>query len=150
MEQPWSWSTLALLFVAVEIVSGSSFVAIFFALGAGCAAAACLFGPLAPWQLGTCFVAGSVVPLLLARRPLLAWAKGRELGHPVDSLVGCTVRLHQSLPPEGEGTCTLRGAPWQAKNVTTITLGQADPARVVGIDGLRLLLAAEPQLPPNR
>lgn len=143
----WSWWLLALGFVVLEVASGASLIAIFFAVGAAATALALSFGmPAQGLWPALPFVSGSVLPLLWVRRPLSAWAQRRAARHPIDALVGCTVVVHASVAPGEAGTGTLRGARWQLRNVGTGPLS-AGAAYVVGIAGLTLLVDAHPPAP---
>lgn len=138
---PGSWLLLGLAFALFELTGAAPFVAVFFTGGALAAALGQSAGVLqAPWATAATFVVLSVVPLLALRSRLVARVERRAKGRPVDSLVGTSVTLAQELLPGGMGAGSLRGARWQVRNVGPKVLAQAARVRVIGLDGLALLV----------
>lgn len=135
------WGLLSLIFLVAEGALSGSFVACFFALGAVCAAFAAAAG-LQLWLQSAAFAATAIVSLLLARKPLLAWASRKAFAHPVDSFVHQHARVVVAMAPGADGAVQLHGSRWTACNVGQIALAEQDDCEVMALEGIRLQVAA--------
>jgi membrane protein implicated in regulation of membrane protease activity len=99
-----------------------------------------LFEPA--WQQWLAFPIVALLSLRLFRQPLLARLQGRDSGE-VDSVVGDAALPASALEPGGRGKAEVRGALWNARNVSERTVGARERCRVVAINGLELDIRPE-------
>ena len=76
------------------------------------------------------------------RQPLLARLQGRDTGE-VDSLVGDAALPRTRSSPAGAGKAEVRGALWNARNVSERAVGARERCRVVAVNGLELDIRPE-------
>ena len=139
----WMWIAMGLVLAAIELATPGGFFIIFFGVGAvvvGLLRLAGLFEP--PWQQWLAFPIVALVSLRLFRQPLLARLQGRDTGE-VDSLVGDAALPASALEPGGRGKAEVRGALWNARNVSERAVGARERCRVVAINGLELDIRPE-------
>jgi membrane protein implicated in regulation of membrane protease activity len=139
----WMWIALGLVLAAIELATPGGFFIIFFGVGAlvvGLLRVAGLFEPA--WQQWLAFPIVALVALRLFRQPLLERLQSRDSGE-VDSLVGDAALPASSLDPGGRGKAEVRGALWNARNVSERTVGARERCRVVAVNGLELDIRPE-------
>ena len=139
----WMWIAMGLVLAAIELATPGGFFIIFFGVGAvvvGLLRLAGLFEP--PWQQWLAFPIVALVSLRLFRQPLLERLQGRDTGE-VDSLVGDAALPASALEPGGRGKAEVRGALWNARNVSERAVGARERCRVVAINGLELDIRPE-------
>lgn len=138
----WLWLVLGLTLSALELMSTGGFYLIFFGVSAlflGLLTAVGLSGPV--WVQWLVFTLFSIVLLLAFRRPILRMMQV-ETG-PVDSLVGQTAVILDTIAPGTVGRAELRGATWSARNLHSADLARGQRCRVERVDGLMLFLLPE-------
>jgi membrane protein implicated in regulation of membrane protease activity len=139
----WLWLLFGLALLVVELLTPGGFYFLFFGAGALLvgllAAAGVATSAVAEWLA---FAGGSIVALVLFRRPLLAYFR-QGATHEVDSLQQQVAVLLEDLPPEGFGKAELRGTTWNARNAEARALKAGQRCRVERVDGLTLWLRAE-------
>jgi len=143
---PWSlWILLGFVLLAMELATPGGFFIAFFGVAAlvvGLLTGLDVIGPV--WVQWLLFSVLSVLSLLLFRKPLLEWMKGREPQHPaIDSIVGETALLTEDLAPGAVGKAELRGASWSVRSREEKSLRQGQRCRVEQVDGLTLWVRAE-------
>jgi membrane protein implicated in regulation of membrane protease activity len=134
---------MGLVLAAIELATPGGFFIIFFGVGAvvvGLMRLAGLFEPA--WQQWLAFPIVALLSLRLFRQPLLARLQGRDSGE-VDSVVGDAALPASALEPGGRGKAEVRGALWNARNVSERTVGARERCRVVAINGLELDIRPE-------
>jgi membrane protein implicated in regulation of membrane protease activity len=139
----WMWIAMGLVLAAIELATPGGFFIIFFGVGAvvvGLMRLAGLFEPA--WQQWLAFPIVALLSLRFFRQPLLARLQGRDSGE-VDSLVGDAALPASALEPGGRGKAEVRGALWNARNVSERTVGARERCRVVAINGLELDIRPE-------
>ena len=141
----WLWILAGLALFAAELLTPGGFFIIFFGVAAllvGALTGLRLIGPV--WLQWLLFSILSVVFLLLFRKPLLEWMKGREPQRAaVDTLVGETALLTEDLAPGGIGKAELRGTSWSVRSRDGLALAKGRRCRVEQVDGLTLWVRAE-------
>ena len=139
----WMWIAMGLVLAAIELATPGGFFIIFFGVGAAVVGLLRLAGLFEPaWQQWLAFPILALVSLRLFRQPLLARLQGRDTGE-VDSLVGDAALPASPLEPGGRGKAEVRGALWNARNVSERTVGARERCRVVAINGLELDIRPE-------
>jgi membrane protein implicated in regulation of membrane protease activity len=139
--QWWYWALAALLAVGLEVVLGTSFVFIFFALAALVTALTAALA-LTPefWQSASLFGGLSVTFLALVGRP--AWQ--RRSGSPqidtIDAVVGSMAVVQQAMGPGARGQVALHGTTWMAQNQGSQSLPEGISCRVVAVINLTLVV----------
>jgi membrane protein implicated in regulation of membrane protease activity len=145
----WSfWTILAFLLLVAELGTPGFFM-VFFAAGALCTAATAALWPdagLSP-QLGI-FAVTSTAALLLFRRRLIE-RLGPDTAPRQDELVQEVAIPVHDLAPDAVGKAELRGTVWTARNASDAPLAKGQRCRVTRVDGLTLLLVAEPHAPSH-
>lgn len=136
----WLWVLAGVALLIVEIVTPGGLFALFFGVGALCAAALAAIGagPIVQWIT---FPVVSVI-LLVALRRRLQERLGSTPSAPVDSLVGQEVLLLQDVPAGGQGQAELRGVPWSARAASGIPLAKGQRCKVERVDGVVLYVTA--------
>ena len=84
----------------------------------------------------------ALVALRLFRQPLLARLQTRDSGQ-VDSIVGDAAMPSSALAPGGRGKAEVRGALWNARNVSDRAIAARERCRVVAVNGLELDIRPE-------
>lgn len=140
----WHWLALGLILIALELAASGGFYIIFFGVAAIVISALSLIGAAGPvWVQLLLFSILAVVSLLFFRNPMLRWMKLDAGGRDVDSLVGETAVVTQSIAAGDIGRVELRGTSWSARNRGTETLTTGRRCVVVGVDRLMLIIEAE-------
>jgi len=141
----WYWLLLGLLLLGAEMMTPGGFYILFFGLAALVVGAIAWLelvpGESAQWLL---FSGMAVAFLLLFRGPLLARINASEVKHPdVDSMMGEIAIPADTLAAGAVGKVELRGTTWSARNAGQAPLIKGQRSKVIGIDGLTLLIAGE-------
>lgn len=135
----WVWLFLAVVLGIVELSSGT-FILLFFALSALFAALAAFAGFLLFHQI-LVFSAVGIALLFLFRKRFLTRRKGESSNaQAID--IGKTVLLELELSPRAEGMVKYQGTEWTAVNVGHSTLLKGQVVKIVGTDGIKLLVQA--------
>lgn len=139
----WHWLLLGLLLMLAELATPGGFYIIFFGLGA------VLTGVLALAGVGDSsvqlllFIAASVASLLLFRSRVLRWLQREPQAPAVDAVVGEIATAVEGLVPGAVGKVELRGSFWSARNASAAELIAGTRCRVLGVDGLLLVVGPE-------
>lgn len=140
----WHWLALGLILIALELAASGGFYIMFFGVAAVVIAALSLVGVAGPvWLQLLLFSILAVISLLFFRNPMLRWMKLDRASSDVDSLVGETAVVTQSIAAGDVGRVELRGTSWTARNRGTETLTTGRRCVVVAVD--RLMLIIEPE-----
>jgi membrane protein implicated in regulation of membrane protease activity len=140
----WHWLALGLILIALELAASGGFYIIFFGVAAVVIAALSLVGAAGPvWLQLLLFSILAVISLLFFRNPMLRWMKLDRAASDVDSLVGETAVVTQSIAAGDVGRVELRGTSWTARNRGSETLTTGRRCVVVAVD--RLMLIIEPE-----
>ncbi len=136
----WIWIIFGLLLLAAEVVVPGGIIMLFFgaaALIVGLLVALGLGGPI--WLQWALFSVVSVVSLLALRGPILRRMRSSpEQPDSIDSLVGRTAVVAESIAPGALGKAELRGTSWTAKNVGKQSLEAGQTCVVEQVEGLQL------------
>src|SRR6476469_2038444 len=109
----WHWLALGLILIALELAASGGFYIIFFGVAAVVIAALSLVGVAGPvWLQLLLFSILAVISLLFFRNPMLRWMKLDKASSDVDSLVGETAVVTQSIAAGDVGRVELRGTSW--------------------------------------
>jgi len=139
----WMWIALGLMLAAIELATPGGFFVIFFGVGAVVVGLVRSAGFLEQaWTQWLLFPIVALVALRLFRQPLLARLQGRETGE-VDSIVGDAALPASPLEPGARGKAEVRGAQWNARNVSDRTVAARERCRVVAVNGLELDIRPE-------
>jgi membrane protein implicated in regulation of membrane protease activity len=139
----WMWIALGLVLAAIELATPGGFFVIFFGVGAVMVGLLRAAGFLEPaWSQWLAFSIVALVALRLFRQPLLARLQTRDSGQ-VDSIVGDAAMPSSALAPGGRGKAEVRGALWNARNVSDRAIAARERCRVVAVNGLELDIRPE-------
>lgn len=140
----WIWLLVGFALLIGELLLPSGLFLLFLGIGAALVALLTLLAGLdLLWQL-ILLPALSLIPLGLFRRSLLArWQHGTRALAPPD-IVGETAHAAEHIPCGRVGRAELRGTIWTARNVGDTHLRPAERCIVERVDGLTLLIRAEP------
>ena len=139
----WTWIALGLVLAAIELATPGGFFVIFFGVGAVVVGLLRLVGLLEqPWTQWLAFSVMAIGALRLFRRPLLARLQPNNQAA-VDSIVGDSALPSHDLAPGGRGKAEVRGALWNAHNVSSRAVGAHERCRVVAVNGLELDIQPE-------
>ncbi len=139
----WVWILIGFVLLGIELAATTLHVG-FFGLGAlivGIIVAAGVGGPL--WLQLVLFTVVSLVFLLFLRKPLRDRLGLVATGHEVDSLVGQSVLILESIGLNETGKAEMRGTSWSVRNVGQSPLSQGDHGRVQNVEGLTLLVRGD-------
>lgn len=145
----WVWLALMVLLLVVELFT-AGLTTIWFAAGALCALAVSAIGMNLPVQI-IVFAAVSLI-LLFFTRPLAVRYLNRHTHKTnAEALVGRRVRVTQSINNlKEEGEVTVNGLPWKARSSDdTVTFRADEQVRVVGIEGVKLIVSKAEDLDTN-
>jgi len=135
----WMWLVLALVLMALEVLTPGGFFVFFFGAGAMLVGLIDLMGlhMSLPAQ-GVLFVGASVGSILVFRKPMQELFQLRGAKGNVDSLVGETAQAMEDIPVAGIGKAELRGAAWNVRNIGDKPIPRSSRCRVESVDGLTL------------
>ena len=135
----WLWLFLGLILLGIEVMTPGGFYILFFGLSALIVGALSGFAVVqSEWAQWLLFSLLSIGSLIVFRNPLRRLAHVDAPKDMVDSLIGGSALVLDSLGPGEQGKAELRGTVWTAKNVSTAPLGKGQHARVTKIEGLTL------------
>lgn len=138
------WLVMALVAGAIELVA-THFVLLFVAIAALAAAALARVGASPLAQSLTFGALACALPFVL-RQPMLRWAGGREVPSRTDDLQGQPATVTVAIDPAGgPGRVLVAGHDWAATSSARLEPGA--PCRVVGADGIVLIVVAEAAAP---
>jgi len=141
----WYWLLLGLLLLGAEMMTPGGFYILFFGLAALVVGAIAWLGLVQDESIQWLLFSGiAIVSLLLFRGPLQARLNVLETKHPdVDSMVGETAILIETLAAGAIGKVELRGTTWSARNTSATPLNKGQRSIVTGMDGLTLQISGE-------
>jgi membrane protein implicated in regulation of membrane protease activity len=133
----WIWILLGLGLLAAELLTPGGFFILFFGAGAIAVGVLAALWPAAPeWLQWLAFPAVSILGVLGFRKPLrerfLALPESRQ----VDSMAGETAVAAGDIPPNGTGRVELRGAAWNARNLSDAPIREGQICRVEKVEDL--------------
>lgn len=145
------WFLLGIFFMVLEAVTPGFFL-MFFGLGAWATSAVLFFVPSLGQNLQwIIFIAVSVASLLIFRRKLKSFFRGRLAGDDNmedavlrDQYIGREVLILEDVCAAKPGLAEFNGTNWQARTEGP-AIAAGERATVIRIDGLTLIL--EPRLP---
>lgn len=140
----WAWLLVGFLLVVAELLTPGGFYLLFFGL-AGVVVGLLGLGGIAPpaWGQWLLFSALAIGATLVFRKPLLERLQTRMPQPQADDLHGEIAMPVEGILPGAVGKVELRGTSWNARNAATRPLAAGERCRVVGMDGLQLLLEPE-------
>ena len=137
----WIWLALGLLLLVSEVLMPTDFFLLFFGAGAIATAATTAIGLTNDMiSQAVCFVAVSLVLLLTLRGKLRQWVHRDTPHREVDSLVGEICTTISEIPALGVGKVSLRGSPWNARNMEAEIIAPATRVRVERVEGITLVV----------
>jgi membrane protein implicated in regulation of membrane protease activity len=135
----WTWLVVGLVLMVAELLLPTGFFLFFFGVGGIVTACLAYFGLLSSViAQGFAFIGISLFCVFLLRRPLLTKFHFRNHTHPVDSLVGETVKALEAIAPQAIGKVEMRGSCWSALNTGSAPISLDTRCRVEKVDGLTL------------
>jgi len=139
----WMWCSLGMLLMLAEFITPGAFYQFFFGLGAVAVGLLGATGMELPVTLQLLlFVVLSAASIAVLRKPLRArFNEGPD--EDVDQVVGTTAVAVEEIAPNALGKAELRGAQWNARNVSDAPIVQSERCRVVRVDGLTLEIQGE-------
>ena len=139
----WMWCVFGMLLLLSEMTTPGAFYQFFFGLGAIAVGLITVVGLEMSLPLQTLlFVLLSVGSIALLRKPLRArFSEGPD--EEVDNIVGAIAVAVEKIPADAIGKAELRGAQWNARNVSGSTIAKSQRCRVVRVDGLTLDIQGE-------
>lgn len=140
------WIILLIVFVIVEIVS-LGLTTIWFAAGALCAFFLQLLGFGLAVQI-IAFIVVSVLLLIVTRPIATRYLNSRTVRTNAEALVGKSVRVTCDISNlKGEGQVIVGGIEWTARSYDdTVTFRKDDIVKVVGIEGVKLIVKPAEQV----
>ena len=139
----WLWLAGGLALVVAELVTPSGFFILFFGLGALTVGALVGLGVVSSLGIELLLFTVFSVGYLLVLRNSLQTKIPMPPSSNVDSLVGGLAIVQERLSPGVVGRVEVRGATWNARNTSDVTLSPGQRARVAAIDGLTLAVVPE-------
>ncbi len=140
----WAWLLVGFLLVVAELLTPGGFYLLFFGLAGIVVGLLGLGGIALPaWGQWLLFSALSIGATLVFRKPLLERLQGKMPAPQADDLHGEIAMPVEAILPGAVGKVELRGTSWNARNAATRPLAAGERCRVVGMDGLQLLLEPE-------
>lgn len=139
----WQWLVLGALLLGAELVLiDAEFFLVFIGVSAICVGLVGLTPlPIPFWGHWILFSIFAVASLLLFRKRFYRKFRGDVPGHP-DGVAGEVAVVDEAIEPGGEGVVMLRGARWNAQNVSDESLGPGARVVVEKVTGLLLLVRA--------
>ena len=140
------WLGVALAAFAIELTI-TTFILLFVAIAALLAAALAQLGLGLAAQVIVFAAASLLLPVLLRRR-LLQQISGRGVLSRTDALIGTEAMVTEPVDPvRGSGRVIASGQDWAAR--ATLALPAGTPVKVVGADGITLLVHPLTLPPPD-
>lgn len=139
----WLWIVFGAVLLVAEITVDAAFWLLFIGLSAVLVGLGGLFGltggPVAQWLL----FAGLSLVLLYFFRGRLRAAAMRSKGAAVDTVVGEDAIAVSAMAAGAHGKAMLRGAEWDARNVSSSEIPQGARVRVARVNQLVLELTQD-------
>ncbi len=139
----WGWVIIGALLLGAELFAvDAQFYLVFIGIAAlvvGVGDAVGLDIPV--WLQWLSFAALSILTMLTVRRQLYDKLRNRPLGV-VHGNVGRSVSIPEALAPGKSCRAEYRGSTWTAVNVGASAIDAGAEARIEGVDGLTLRVAA--------
>ncbi|MEO8195366.1 MAG: NfeD family protein [Thermoanaerobaculia bacterium] len=140
----WAWLLVGFLLVAAELLTPGGFYLLFFGLAGIAVGLLSLAGVALPaWGEWLVFTVLSIGATLVFRKPLLERLQKKMPAQRGDELEGEIATPVEAIFPGAVGRAELRGTSWSARNSAARPLAAGERCRVVGMDGLQLLLEPE-------
>ena len=140
----WAWLLIGFLLVFAELLTPGGFYLLFFGLAGIAVGLLSLAGVVLPaWGEWLIFTVLAIGATLVFRKPLLDRLQKRMPAQRGDELQGEIANPIEAILPGAVGKAELRGTNWSARNAGTRPLAAGERCRVVGMDGLQLLLEPE-------
>lgn len=140
----WGWILVGFLLLGGEMLTPGGFYLLFFGLAGILVGLLGLGGIVLPaWGQWLLFSALSIGATLFFRKPLLERLQKRMPPPHGEELEGEIAMPVDAILPGAVGKAELRGTSWNARNASSRPLAAGERCRVVGMDGLQLLLEPE-------
>ena len=140
----WAWLLVGFLLVAAELLTPGGFYLLFFGLGGIAVGLLGLVGVVMPaWGQWLMFSALSISATLIFRRPLLDRLQVRMPEQRGEELQGEIATPVEAILPGAIGKAGSRSTKRGIMNASFRLLAAGERCRVVGMDGLQLLLEPE-------
>ena len=140
----WAWLLVGFLLVFAELLTPGGFYLLFFGLAGIAVGLLSLAGVVLPaWGEWLTFTVLAIGATLVFRKPLLDRLQKRMPAQRGDELQGEIATPVEAILPGAVGKAELRGTSWNARNAAARALAAGERCRVVGMDGLQLLLEPE-------
>ncbi len=140
----WAWLLFGFLLVVGELLTPGGFYLLFFGLGGIAVGLLGLTGLALPaWGQWLLFSGLSIGATLIFRKPLLVRLQRKMPAPRGDELQGEIATPVEGILPGAVGKAELRGTSWNARNASPHLLAAGERCKVVGMDGLQLLLEPE-------
>lgn len=140
---PEFWAIAGLAFLIIELLT-VSFVFVFLSVGAIVTALTSWIGLTTGLNSQLlCFAVVSIVSMLAFRRSARRWFNGRKQGEGYVEYIGDRAKVTLTIPANGEGRISYRGAEWIARSGTGQTIGEGASVVIRQLDGIRLIVEAE-------
>ena len=144
----WHWLLLGLVLTALELATAGGFYIVFFGVAAIIVSVLALLDAAGPlWFQLLLFSALSIASLLFFRNPIMRKLNLSAGADNIDTLATETGSVIDAMAPGAIGRVELRGTPWSARNIGTISLPIGARCIVVREERLTLLVKAEEALP---
>ena len=140
----WGWILVGFLLLVGEMLTPGGFYLLFFGLAGIVVGLLGLGGIALPaWGQWLLFSGLAIGATLFFRKPLLERLQKRMPAPHGEELEGEIATPVAAILPGAVGKAELRGTSWNARNAATRPLAAGERCRVVGTDGLQLLLEPE-------
>ena len=139
----WTWIAVGALLLVAEAVLPTDFFLVFFGAAALVVGLAMLLGLHPPAWAQWLLFAGLSIASVVALRPRLRRALGKDRMQGHTELVGEVVIAGQEIAADGTGQGQLRGTVWKIHNAGGETLRAGERCKVARVEGLTLYVTRE-------
>lgn len=136
----WLWFVVGLGLLALELFVPSGFYLLLVGVGALVTGAIAQFGLNEPFWLQAVIFAVATVTLVVVFREKLLCNFGSDSPESSNDLIGAEMEIGVEIAPGGLGEGVLRGSTWKVRNTRSGKLLRGERVRVVGVDGVTLVV----------
>lgn len=136
---PWFWIIIALLALAVEIITVGTLVSIWFSIGALAAYISAQLNFKFEMQL-LVFLAVSVLAFLTIRPIAKRFLSTKQQPTNADRYIGQHVTVTEAISAEKWGAVMIQGVRWSAREVNNAAVDVGVSVEIIALEGAKLLV----------
>ena len=133
------WIIVGIAAIALELLTPTALVSIWFAIGAFAAWLAQLAGLSLMTQIGICLIV-AIVFIVVIRPVAVRYLRGNVVATNADRLIGDMAVVTKRIGEDTWGEVKINGAIWSAVSVDKVAIEVDRKVRIAAIEGAKLLV----------